>query len=296
VNRGQFKKGNTFGSSSAAILGRKRTRMEKECDTSNDTSPFDITPLILGAKRERRAPMTLSQEPLRDCTREPQSQKREQIGVEKMKTMKAREESATKTRTAAAYATKLKLARQGLTCFGSMELLLFQKKAEDRFGTIMPALLEDFPCCARIMHYCKPILDIVFAFVVRCFVEYEKTIAILEKNVRRLQRGERRRPVVDSNFTPNEVDSYSSRTTLWRHANAVKDCIRLHAGNCDVKAITIAKQVVSLLTPTPETTINTKHSAIELQVNAAIVESIHKFYDELRLRHQGDITSQFCVS
>ncbi len=33
------------------------------------------------------------------------------------------------------------------------------------------------------MHYCKPILDIVFAFVVRCFVEYEKTIAILEKTV-----------------------------------------------------------------------------------------------------------------
>ena len=81
---------------------------------------------------------------------------------------------------------KLKLARQGLTCFGPMELLLFQKKAEDRFGTIMPALLEDFPCCARITHYCKPILDIVFAFVVRCFVEYEKTIAILEKTVRRL--------------------------------------------------------------------------------------------------------------
>ena len=40
------------------------------------------------------------------------------------------------------------------------------------------------------MHYCKPILDIVFAFVVRCFVEYEKTIAILEKTVQRLQRGE----------------------------------------------------------------------------------------------------------
>ena len=56
------------------------------------------------------------------------------------------------------------------------------------------------------MHYCKPILDIVLAFVVRCFVEYEKTIAILEKTVRRLQRGERMRPVVDSNFTSNEVD------------------------------------------------------------------------------------------
>ena len=96
VNRGQFKKGNTFGSSSAAILGRKRTRMEeKECDTSNDTSPFDITPLILGAKRERRAPMTLSQEPLRYCAREPQSRKREQIGFEKMNTMKAQEGTAT---------------------------------------------------------------------------------------------------------------------------------------------------------------------------------------------------------
>ena len=253
VNRGQFKKGNTFGSSSAAILGRKRARMEIECDTSkSDTSPFDSTPLTLGAKRERRTPMTLSQEPLRDCAREPQSQKREQIGFEKMKNKKAGEETATKTRTAAAYATKLKLARQGLTCFGPMELLLFQKKAEDQFGTIMPALLKYFPCCARIMHYCKPILDIVFAFVVRCFVEYEKTIAILEKTVRRLQRGESRRHVVYSNFkASSEVDSYSSRTTLWRHANAVKDCIRLHAGNCDVKAITIAKQVVSLLTLKP---------------------------------------------
>ncbi len=60
INRGHFKKGNTFGSSSAAILGRKRTRMEKKCDASNDTSPFHITPLILGAKRERKTPMTLS--------------------------------------------------------------------------------------------------------------------------------------------------------------------------------------------------------------------------------------------
>ena len=51
------------------------------------------------------------------------------------------------------------------------------------------------------MHYCKPIVDIVFAFVLRCFAEYERTIAILEKTVRRLQRGERRRPVVYSNFT-----------------------------------------------------------------------------------------------
>ncbi len=113
--------------------------------------------------------MTLSQEPLRYCARKPQSRKREQIDVKKMKKLKAREETATKTRTAA-YATKLNLARQGLRCFGPMELLLFQKKAEDRFGTIMPALLEDFTCCYRIMHYCKPILDIVFAFVVRCFV------------------------------------------------------------------------------------------------------------------------------
>jgi hypothetical protein len=149
------------------------------------------------------------------------------------------------------------------------------------------------------MHYCKPILDIVFACVVRCCVEYEKTIAtsILEKTVRRLQRGERRRHVVGSNLTASsEVDSYSSRTTLWRHASAVKDCIRQHAGNCDVKAITIAKQVVSLLTPTPQTTINTKQSTIERQVNAAIVESIHKFYDELKLRHHGDVTAHFCVS
>ncbi len=108
INRGQFKKGNTFGSSSAAILGRKRTRMEKEFDTSNDTAPFHITPLILGAKakRKRKTPMTLWQEPLRDCAREPQSRKREQIGFEKMKKMKAGEETATKTRTAAAYATK----------------------------------------------------------------------------------------------------------------------------------------------------------------------------------------------
>jgi hypothetical protein len=165
VHRGQFKKGNTFGSSSAAILGRKKARMDIECDTSNDTSPFDSTPLILGAKRERRTPMTLSQKPLCNYAREPQSQKREQIGVEKMKTMKAREETATKTRTAAAYATKLKLARQGLTCFGPIELLLFQKKAEDRFGTIMPALLKYFPCCARIMHYCKPILDIAYTLL-----------------------------------------------------------------------------------------------------------------------------------
>ncbi len=43
---------NTFGCSSAAILGRKRARTDIECDTSIVTSPFDSTPLILVGGKE----------------------------------------------------------------------------------------------------------------------------------------------------------------------------------------------------------------------------------------------------
>ncbi len=57
VNRGQFQKGNTLGSSSAAVFGRKRARMDKECqtsnDTSNDTPTVDITALGVLLGRER---------------------------------------------------------------------------------------------------------------------------------------------------------------------------------------------------------------------------------------------------
>ncbi len=69
------------------------------------------------------------------------------------------------------YTRKLKIARSGSLAFGSLDLVLFQKKAEARFGTIMPKLLEDVPSSKGILQHCKPVLNIIFAFCIKAFEE-----------------------------------------------------------------------------------------------------------------------------
>jgi hypothetical protein len=57
------------------------------------------------------------------------------------------------------YKRKLKIARSGSLAFGPLDLILFQKKAEESFGTIMPKVLEDVPSSTGMLQHCKPVLQ-----------------------------------------------------------------------------------------------------------------------------------------
>jgi hypothetical protein len=56
--------------------------------------------------------------------------------------------------------------------------------------------------------------------------------------------------------------------------------IRQHAGTCDIRAMTLAHEVVKMIGK-PST------CKMETEVNATIVDAIRNFYDELKERHQG---------
>ena len=112
---------------------------------------------------------------------------------------------------------------------------MFQKKASERFGDALPKMLEDVEGAEGMLQHCKPILDIVFAFVGHCFVEYEKTIELLQRRIKKLERESTPIPVLSAKPGITQHDALS-RQTLHRHAKSVKECIRNHAGQCDVKA------------------------------------------------------------
>jgi hypothetical protein len=91
------------------------------------------------------------------------------------------------------YKRKFKIARSWSLAFEPSYLILFQKKAEARFGTIMPKLLEDVPSSEGIRQPCKPVLNIIFAFCIKAFEKHEKRITSLIKRARHLERVQNQR-------------------------------------------------------------------------------------------------------
>ena len=270
-----FQKGNKAQTSAAANLARASTvaKRLKLVDVASASPSASALP----AKRKRVEPNFFCPPPdsIRDHSVLRSNERA--LGTAALLKFASRDGKAVATAAAKAYKRKLKLARAGSVAFGPLDLMMFQRSAEKRFGEILPALLKDVPSSKGMLEHCKPVLDIVFAFVVKCFEEYEAKIASLHKKVAQLEKGK----AAVINVVPNQ-DPYSSRTTLWRHAVSVKEVIRNHAGHCDVKAITLAHEVVKLLsTTTPSET------AIEKKVNGAIVEAVQNFYYELKERHQG---------
>ena len=131
------------------------------------------------------------------------------------------------------------------------------------------------------LQYCKPVLHIIFAFCIKAFEEYEKTIASLIKRVRRLERLQTQSDKTTSeiNVSTKGQDETYARTTLWTHAKAIEVSIRQHAGTCDIRAMTLAHEVVKMIGK-PST------CKMEAEVSATIVDAIRNFYDELKARHQ----------
>jgi len=141
-----------------------------------------------------------------------------------------------KTEEALAYKNKLELTQGGRTeVFGSLDMLMFQKSAEERVGKLLPEALEQLPSHKGMAEHCKPVLDVVVDFCVCAFAQHEKTIHELEKKVRRLHRenaklkmGETAAPLTRDDVIPSNVeDSPYARTTLWRHAKGVTEVMFL---------------------------------------------------------------------
>jgi hypothetical protein len=86
---------------------------------------------------------------------------------------------------------KLELTQGGRTeVFGSLDMLMLQKSAEERVGKLLPEALEQLSSHKGMAEHCKPVLGVVVDFCVRAFAQHEKTIHELEKKVRRLHRGQ----------------------------------------------------------------------------------------------------------
>ncbi len=102
------------------------------------------------------------------------------------------------------------------------------------------------------------------------------------KHVRRLERLQTQsgKTTSEINVSTKGRDETYARTTLWTHAKAIEVSIRQHARMCDIRAMTLAHEVVKMIGK-PST------YKMETEVNATIVDVIPIFYDELKARHQG---------
>ena len=207
------------------------------------------------AKRSRRPTVYHApEEQLRDHRRTAASAKQGPVGTHRELSFKKEQSVDAASKAAAEYKAKLRVARSGSKVFGPLDLLMFEKKANKRFGDILPEMLEDVDGAEGMLQHCKPVLDVVFAFVEHCFVEYEKTIDLLQRRIKTLERtGSAPIPVLSAKKGVTQYDA-QSRKTLYRHATSVKECIRNHAGQCDVKALTLAREVVRLLSPSASAT------------------------------------------
>ena len=302
-----FQKGNTANLGGNAAKSRAKTIAKRKAAQAQ-VLPDANQPA--SAKRASIAPKKfVSEDSRRSWTNDP---KAAAVGVRKIQDYV----QLVKTEEALAYKNKLKLAQDGRTeVFGSLDMLMFQKSAEERVGKLLPGALEQLPSHKGMAEYCKPVLDVVVDFCVRAFAQYEKTIHELEKKVRRLRRenaklklGETAAPLTRDEVIPSNVqDSPYARTTLWRHAKGVTEvlflfsflapalgrllsrltpffvcqAIRSRSGPCDVKAMTLAFEVLKMMG------VKSNSQGMEQRVNNAIADSVRGFYYELKVRHSG---------
>ena len=276
-----FQKNNKHGLSEQAVQGREAARVAKRLKVQ--ATSIATTALELPLPRQRTAVHTFAPGMIpRIHSLTNRQSRRGPVGYRKLKDFATLQRYVEAKEAVDSYKRKLKIARSGSLAFGPLDLILFQKKAEERFGTIMPKLLEDVPSSKGMLQYCKPVLHIIFAFCIKAFEEYEKTIASLIKRVRRLERLQTQSDKTTSeiNLLTKGPDETYARTTLWTHAKAIEVSIRQHAGTCDIRAMTLAHEVVKMIGK-PST------CKMETEVNATIVEAIRNLYDELKERHQG---------
>ncbi len=232
-----FQKYNKHGLSEQAVQGReaarvaKRLKVEAIATTSTSTAPE------LPLPRQRMAADTFAPEmiPRIDSFKDRQSH-RGPAGYRKLKNFATLQRRIEAKEAVDSYTRKLKIARSGSIAFESLDLILFEKKAKARFGTIMPKLLKDVPSSKGILQHRKPVLNIIFAFCIKAFEEYEKTTASLIKRVRHLERVQTQRGKTTSeiNVSTKGRDETYARTTLWTHAKAIQVSLRQHAGTCDI--------------------------------------------------------------
>jgi hypothetical protein len=149
------------------------------------------------------------EEQLRDHRRTIASANQGPVGFGRFVTFTEEEPTDAASKAAAEHKAKLRVARSGSKVFGPLDLIMFQKKANERLGDALPKMLEDVEGAEGMLQHCTPVLDIVFAFVDHCFVECEKTIELLQRRIKKLERESAPIPVLSAKPGITQHDALS---------------------------------------------------------------------------------------
>jgi len=146
------------------------------------------------------------------------------------------------------------LISEGSSVFGSMDMFLFGLEAEKRLNTELPDVLSGFEM-KRASALLGPAMSALMEYMAGCFVKYEAEIHRLNITIDRLKR--ENCALKKGNFASaaaSEVSAGRSTTlgawkerTLRTHSKSFKAAIEKESGNCPLKAIALAAEVLRRL-------------------------------------------------
>jgi hypothetical protein len=170
------------------------------------------------------------------------------------------------------------LISEGSSVFGSMDMFLFGLEAEKRLNTELPDVLSGFDM-TRASALLGPAMSALMEYMTGCFVKYEAEIHRLNITIDRLKR--ENCALKKGNFASaaaSEVSAGRSTTlgawkerTLRTHSKSFKAAIEKESGNCPLKAIALAAEVLRRLE-------GPGNLSKENLVNASIVKTLKDFY------------------
>jgi hypothetical protein len=176
-----------------------------------------------------------------------------------------------------------KLISEGSSALGSMDYYLFAQEAQKRLNTELPDVLSAFEM-KRASVLLGPAMSALMEYMTGCFVKYEVEIHRLNKTIDRLKRENKAlRGGSDSHASAaaSEVSEGRSSTlgewkerTLRTHSKTFKAAMEKESGNCPVKAIALAAEVLRRLE-------GPNNLSKENLVNKSIVTSLKDFYSEV---------------
>ncbi len=128
---------------------------------------------------------------LRDFRATTETCKRRAIGIKRKIVIIEKQEIE---REKMATSSKLKLAKSGVTTFGTVFYLLFKKKVSEKMGKDIPQLLASFNIEGGVdlsASSLKAVMSIIFGYVEAAFIAYEAKIAEQKKIIHMLRTEKR---------------------------------------------------------------------------------------------------------
>jgi hypothetical protein len=177
------------------------------------------------------------------------------------------------------------LVKKGKGIFGDMDVYCFKAEVQRRLDHDLPAVLSDFHF-KEASNLLGCAVSALTEYMAACFVAYETEIHRLNAIIVRLKLDNKKlkKKMEDGECVSQATSEVSQgrSTTLgeWRaqtlreKSKAFVTAMRLESGNCDLKAITLAAEVLRRL----EGPDNLSKGHL---VNASIVESLKEFYTKV---------------